>query len=194
MTKDEKKQKLLNIALDLFVKNGMSKTTISEITKEADIGKSTFYEYFKSKEDVINQWFEGFFTELGSMDSSLEKLPSNKEKILFLARAFCGKEFTTDYFTSIFVEFWRLSFSEKDENSLNLINMFYQSTAEQLTLYIEDGIKNKEFKECDTHKVVCSLMAMIDGHWIQFMVNQSYELEENVVYAMEVFLEGITYE
>jgi AcrR family transcriptional regulator len=192
--KDEKKQKLLNICLELFLKNGMAKTTIAQITKEADIGKSTFYEYFKSKEDVINQWFEGFFTELASVDAFLSQLPSNKEKIITLVKVSCGKEYSNERFITVFVEFWRLAFSEKNERSLELINMFYTGFAQQLKTYIADGIKNKEFKECEVDKVVSNIMAMIDGHWIQYMVNQSYALEESAVYAITLFLKGISYE
>jgi len=191
LTKDEKKQRLLNITLELFYQNGMEKTTIAQITQKADIGKSTFYEYFKSKEDVINQWFEGFFTQLAGIDEYLKMLPSNKEKIIALVQTSCGKEFTTEHFITVFVEFWRLAFSQKNERSMELIEIFYTSFAEQLQRYILEGIVQKEFKECDAKIIACNIMAMIDGHWIQYMVNRAYELEKNAVYSIEIFLEGI---
>lgn len=193
-SKDEKKQKLLSVALELFWENGMSKTTIAQITQEANIGKSTFYEYFKSKEDVLNQWFESFIMQLAGIGGFLETIPSNKEKIIALVSTSCGKEFTNEGFITVFVEFWRLAFSEKNEKSLELINIFYASFGEQLQVYINEGIKNKEFKECDVQKVATNIMAMIDGHWIQYMLNNEYDLEANAIYSVELFLKGISYE
>jgi hypothetical protein len=193
-SKDEKKQKLLSVALELFWKNGMSKTTIAQITDVANIGKSTFYEYFKSKEDLLNQWFESFIMQLAGIGGFLETIPLNKDKIFALVQGSCGKEFTNEGFITVFVEFWRLAFSEKNEKSLELINIFYASFKEQLKVYINEGIKNKEFKQCDVDKVATNIMAMIDGQWIQYMLDNDYDLENNALYSMELFLKGISYD
>jgi len=113
LTKDEKKQILMDIAIEQFNKNGMSKTTIASIAKEADIGKSTFYEYFKSKEDLINQWFLSVFDSLIDVESKIQELKTNKEKIVFLVEFSCGSEYTNEKFIAMFIEFWRLAFSHK---------------------------------------------------------------------------------
>ena len=40
-------------AMDLFSRRGFSETTVEEITRAADVGKGTFFNYFPSKEHVL---------------------------------------------------------------------------------------------------------------------------------------------
>lgn len=47
-----KERALLNSAYDLFVKKGINKTVISEITANAGVAKGTFYLYFTDKQDI----------------------------------------------------------------------------------------------------------------------------------------------
>lgn len=46
-------RKLVKSAKELFAQYGVSKTTISDITDRAKIGKGTFYLFFKSKGDIF---------------------------------------------------------------------------------------------------------------------------------------------
>jgi len=52
------KSGIINIARKLFYSKGFSKTSIQNIINEADIAKGTFYHYFKSKDDLLNQMTE----------------------------------------------------------------------------------------------------------------------------------------
>lgn len=47
------KDNILNIATHIFGKIGFKQTTVDEIAKAAQKGKSTIYHYFKSKEDIF---------------------------------------------------------------------------------------------------------------------------------------------
>ncbi len=49
----EKKDALIQAAEKLFEYFGYKKTSISDITNEAGLGKGTFYYYFNSKEDIL---------------------------------------------------------------------------------------------------------------------------------------------
>ena len=54
-TNEEKlviEEKLLSAAKELFIQYGVSKTTISDITNRAGVGKGTFYLFYKSKGDI----------------------------------------------------------------------------------------------------------------------------------------------
>ena len=50
--KKEKEEKLLKISYILFLKNGFDNTSIQDITDSANIGKGTFYSYFKDKDEI----------------------------------------------------------------------------------------------------------------------------------------------
>lgn len=52
--KKRKKQLLLDSSFDLFMKKGWLETTISDIVKQANVAKGTFYLYYKDKYDIRN--------------------------------------------------------------------------------------------------------------------------------------------
>ena len=51
--REERKQSIINTALNLFAKQGFDKTSISRIAKDAGISKGLIYNYFDSKEDLL---------------------------------------------------------------------------------------------------------------------------------------------
>lgn len=53
--KKQKQDALLNTAFDLFIKQGINKTSIAEIVEQAGVAKGTFYLYFKDKYDIRNK-------------------------------------------------------------------------------------------------------------------------------------------
>ena len=53
--KQLKEEELFLAAYDLFLKNGIEKTSIDDITKNARVAKGTFYLYFNDKYDILNK-------------------------------------------------------------------------------------------------------------------------------------------
>lgn len=54
INKEKKRTDLLNASYELFTTKGVSNTTIHMIAKKANVGKGTFYLYFKDKEEIRN--------------------------------------------------------------------------------------------------------------------------------------------
>ncbi|ACK61636.1 MULTISPECIES: TetR/AcrR family transcriptional regulator [Bacillus] len=52
---EERRKEILETAERLFLKKGYTKTTVNDILKEIGIAKGTFYHYFKSKEEVMDE-------------------------------------------------------------------------------------------------------------------------------------------
>ena len=51
--KEEKKEKIIEIATKVFSRFGMKKSTMDEIAQKIRMGKSTLYHYFESKEEIF---------------------------------------------------------------------------------------------------------------------------------------------
>ena len=70
MNKDDKRTKIMEAALDIFLRDGYERATIQEIAQTAGVGKGTTYEYFSSKEDlflsVVKECFQLFMRELST--------------------------------------------------------------------------------------------------------------------------------
>ena len=52
---EESRQRLIRCAAELFWKNGYSATGISEILKQCELPKGSFYFYFKSKDELATE-------------------------------------------------------------------------------------------------------------------------------------------
>ena len=50
-----RKQELIKVAYELFIKEGYDNVSVDEIIAKANIAKGTFYYYFKSKEEMLGQ-------------------------------------------------------------------------------------------------------------------------------------------
>jgi len=54
MMREEKRNLIMNVALEHFSNQGFQATTITHIAKHAGISKGLMYNYFKSKEDLLS--------------------------------------------------------------------------------------------------------------------------------------------
>ncbi|WP_072476998.1 TetR/AcrR family transcriptional regulator [Amycolatopsis australiensis] len=52
------KLRLYTSALELFTERGYEKTTVEDITERADVGRGTFFNHFRRKEDLVSLWGE----------------------------------------------------------------------------------------------------------------------------------------
>ena len=63
---EERKQEILNHALDLFVEKGYHATHTSEISEKVGIASGTLFNYFNKKEEIINALYIQIKTEIFS--------------------------------------------------------------------------------------------------------------------------------
>ncbi len=76
-------ERIFRAALQLFAQRGLASTTIEQITELADVGKGTFFNYFRSKEDVFLSLGE---IQLGNVEAALEDARAGKEDISAVLR------------------------------------------------------------------------------------------------------------
>lgn len=77
MSISKTRQKLVDVARQLFAKNGIANTTMNDIAKASGNGRRTLYTYFNSKEDVYYAVIEG---ELERLSDKLDEVASKKIK------------------------------------------------------------------------------------------------------------------
>jgi AcrR family transcriptional regulator len=77
------KRVILDAARELFLKNGVDKTSMDEIAKEADYSKSTIYVYFKSKDDILNHLTSDGMTLFKERMTALAEAHKNAVDFMF---------------------------------------------------------------------------------------------------------------
>ncbi|WP_368031376.1 TetR/AcrR family transcriptional regulator [Arcobacter sp. s6] len=171
----ERKNEIMKIASDLFYSKGIADTTISEITYIANIGKGTFYQYFKNKEDVIDEYIKTSFQNMYTLiDEQIDNFKTNKEKIFFIVKSLFMSKATDEKFTYIFIEFLRLTASKKKKESKELYE-FNQQNINLISKYLEKGIIEEEFISCNNQDIALEIISSILGNII---LSLSYEFKK----------------
>ena len=73
---DVRLNEILDAATFLFIHKGYEKTTVNDILDKVEIGKGTFYHYFKSKEDVMNAVINRMVEAVVNTTSSIANHPT----------------------------------------------------------------------------------------------------------------------
>ena len=85
MSISKTRQKIVDVARQLFAKNGLENTTMHDIATASGKGRRTLYTYFKSKEDVYYAVIESELERLSDkMDEVAAKNTRPQDKIIEL--------------------------------------------------------------------------------------------------------------
>jgi AcrR family transcriptional regulator len=80
--------KLFRCALQLFAERGFQNVTVEDITEAADVGKGTFFNYFKGKDHVLSVLAE---IQLGKVRQALDAAEAGKRSIRSVLQDFFNK-------------------------------------------------------------------------------------------------------
>ena len=85
--KEERIRLIVSAGLQVFARHGYHKASMDMIAEQAELGKSTLYYYFKSKDELllsilengINEFFKSLETSLENTDDILQKIKAVTE-------------------------------------------------------------------------------------------------------------------
>jgi len=104
LIREEKRELILNTALDFFAQQGFHSTSIDQIAKKAGISKGLIYNYFESKNSILNEILKtGFDAIYSHFDINHDGVLSYNEFEFFIRKSF--DEMTRNR------NFWKLYFS-----------------------------------------------------------------------------------
>lgn len=85
----QKKQLIMDTALELFAENGFHATSISQIAAKAKISKGLTYNYFESKQDILDEIMDQGFNEIyENLDINHDGVLTEEEFIYFIRKNF----------------------------------------------------------------------------------------------------------
>ncbi|MFF1924602.1 TetR/AcrR family transcriptional regulator [Streptomyces sp. NPDC058221] len=73
------RQRIQDVALELFVEQGYEKTSLREISEQLDVTKAALYYHFKTKEDILVSIFEDLNRPVEELIAWGEKQPRTLE-------------------------------------------------------------------------------------------------------------------
>ena len=187
--KEEYRKKIIHVAGQIFSRYGFRKTTMDEIAKALNMGKSSIYYYFKSKEAIFeavalyeaNVLRNKLTTAIKSVESPIDKM---KEYIFVRMKSF---ENLSNYYNAIF---------DKDLNHFDFIEMIREKHDREelailrLILYI--GSRRNVFAITDSEYTALAIQATMKGlEAPMFWKRKEVNIEHRLNAILEVLFNGI---
>jgi AcrR family transcriptional regulator len=171
--KASRRKEIAYIAMRLFAHRGYEKTSIREITSEAGMGKGTFYDYFKDKEDILNEIVHLLFAEWTGI--LVEKLTNIKDPIAQLSVLLKEGAKLGDRFEQLmitYIDIWRRSVSQKEGGEfIKSFQYFLLNSKKAIADIIEKAkVQGKIRKDIDSSVIATVLLALIDGFCLHHMI------------------------
>ena len=82
ITKSNNRKLIIDSGIKVFVEKGVAEATVRDIIRSTGLASGTFYNYFKSKEDVLVAIFDDFALDIGENIRSKKDIPKDFEEFL----------------------------------------------------------------------------------------------------------------
>jgi len=194
--KEAKRLEIMNAAMKVFARSGVVNTKMAEIAEAAGIGKGTIYEYFRSKDEIFSHAFELFFQEIKTALDDISQSKTDPEtRIRQIVKASLV-DFTSgnEQFLQLLMDFWAEGIRNKNDDNGQVLNLerVYTEFRTAIAVILDDGIRRGVFRSVDTNIAASTLIGVLDGLYLQWIINPSvFEFEEVSDFLAENFLRGI---
>ncbi len=198
--KKEKKDRIIDAALRVFAKKGFAKATVTDIAAAAGIGKGTVYEYFSTKEEIVDQSFSFFVRhlEMDFQEVLIQEIPA-REKLVRIVEGFAhAMDSDSLEIMELMFDYW--SEGIKNRNSRGLLygemNKFYHSYREIFADIILEGMTQGSFsKNINPRSVASMIVGTLDGILVQWILDrENIDLQDIVKTVTATVLNGIAVE
>ena len=188
--KEETRKKIIQVAMDLFEKQGFDSTTMEQIALEADIAKGTLYNYFSVKEAIISAYIRGMIRERGpEVIRLMQQLPDTRSRLITVLRKsleWIEVEFDNDLYRKYFA--YRLQTMEQSLRNQSLRSGFNGILLHIIGLGQEVG----EIRQDIPIEVLAlqfeALHTFAVAAWLA--IPEKLSIYENISWNVDLFLNG----
>nr|WP_308625658.1 TetR/AcrR family transcriptional regulator [uncultured Eisenbergiella sp.] len=133
-----RRAELVEAARELFDKNGIKNTQVSQIVDKVGVAKGLFYYYFKSKEEIVNEVVSVVMSELREAS---ERILAD-DTLTFYQKA--------SEFLALYMDMIDQFSGDEEENLANMLEVFSRNSIaqdandllqEQISRLLEQGVK-----------------------------------------------------
>jgi AcrR family transcriptional regulator len=155
---EQRQREIAEAAVALFIKNGFNETSVRQIAKALGMGKSTLYDYFDSKDDIIVFVVQEHLAALMHRANAILREEGNAakhlHKIMRMQLDFSLKN--KAFYLRLMFEAQRLKVESQER--IQTYRYAYQDLVKSL---IETGIQQGCFRPVDATMAMKTLLAMM---------------------------------
>ena len=187
---DNKRDKILLAAQELFSERGYHETTVEEIAKLAGIAKGTVYIYFDSKEQLFKEVIKSGFKELTRIvEEKIETTNNPIEKIRLIVETYFNYfDMNRSLFRPLMmgeIEIKRRPSQQKRKKYIEN----YKRNLRRLSEIMEEAINMGYFKPADPWDLSLALAGIMEK-FIFFGIEDGKSLKDLPDKAFDIFMKG----
>lgn len=190
--KAKRKREIALCALGVFAQRGFEAASMSQVAEAAGIGKGTIYEYFSSKDELIDGALRGWMEQ---MMEGLEALAAEEEtaeaRLRTMVRGSLEMTLEDPMMTQLMIAITQLMFEKGVDSFRFLVDGLYRMRKDLVGIVLE-GISQGEFRvelAKDAEKLVINLLAYLDGIGMHYMLyGEGFDLLGQVNFYMDNLL------
>jgi len=181
-----RRKEIFDASVHLFLEKGFTETSMREIAKAAGVGKSTLYDYYKSKDEIMVSYFEEEINKITIHAEEIIQADSSiTEKLRKIMQMHLGYLVDSRHtFLKLSLEAQRLSADRQDQ--IQLHRHAYQDMLREL---IEEGIRRGEFRPVNPLFAARSIFSLLSI--AVFTTRPTGTPEEMLEQALGILFEGI---
>jgi AcrR family transcriptional regulator len=183
----QRREEIVAIALRLIEENGFQKTSMREIAELANMGKSTLYDFFKTKDEIIVYAIEQEIIAAAQKTKAIANNQASAPEQRLQEIMFVHLEHTRKNQKPLMWLNAELTHLDAEyQKRLNTVRHAYQDIVQSV---IEDGVAAGIFRKTDT---VLTARLLINSMWsIVYTTRPSADSETMLEETIRIFLRGI---
>ncbi len=180
---------ILNVARTIFARFGFKKATMNEIAQAAHKGKSSIYNYFRSKEEIFQAVVEKESRLLGEeLTKAVEKeeTPQKKFRTYIISRMQILNRLANFYSALKDEYFEHYRFIEK------IRGKYIKDEINMIKKILNEGVNKGIFLVKDLNITAFAIITAIKGLEYPWAIeNDSSETEKSIDYLLDILFNGI---
>jgi AcrR family transcriptional regulator len=183
---ENRRHEIFHKVVNVFVKKGFQETSMREIAESAGIGKSTLYDYFRTKDDILLYFFEDQLNDLteAAQRIALQNVSADERLRQVMKFHLEFLQANKSLFMKLSLEAQRLKLESQKE--IQKRRHTYQDLIRGL---IEEGIREGAFRSIDP--LLASRMLINTMAPVVFTSRPTGSAQEMLEETMDIFLKGL---
>lgn len=182
----KRRHEIFHQVVNIFVKNGFHETSMREIAEAAGLGKSTLYDYFKTKDEILIYFFEDQLNDLTdeAQKIALQNLSADKRLCQIMEKYLESLQANKSLFLKMMQE--AQSLKPADQKQVQEKRHAYQDLVRAL---IDEGIREGVFRKVNSLLAARLLISSISS--VIYGSRPTGTLEEMLNETLDIFFKGI---
>jgi len=183
---EKRRHEIFHKVVNVFLKKGFQETSMRELAETAGLGKSTLYDYFKTKDDILLYYFED---QLNDLIESAQKIATQKKSAdnrlrLIIQMHLDFLQANKSLFMKLSLETQRLRLDSQKQ--IQEKRHTYQDLIRDL---IDEGIREGAFRKVDS--LLAARILITSMAPVVYTARPTGSSQELVKATLDIFFKGI---